>query len=775
MQELDLLNLKLEQVGKLEKFEVLKEIFTFCFKQRDVQIFKYYDIFLELLEEYLIFDENPSESFRNLISTCFKDVFTFIRASVNNLAFEKYYPGFVQYRYLISNNTSLAIILNCVSYFYWMKQDSVTCIKLLEESLELANNFCSTEVLPARYTTLGYIYECMGEMDQAEDYYQQGLDFAKKHNFEKAIIMAYDAMGRLFFARELYDKAIEYFQASLILHRDESKSLDKVSVQCNLASAFMYNNQPKQAMLMFEKAKKDWVKQEAPELYYSILANSGINYGRMKEYKKAEQNLLSALEFSNNNKAMELMLISNLELGILHQEKGELISAESSFKIALKLATETENEKQLLRTYSQMAELMQSKADWKRAIDYLTIVKQLSKKQKNVTKISETVKLLAFCFENLEQYEKAYKNMKEYADFAEIKYLTESKKEKELQENPAIGIGSSKHYLFKDNISLISRELVGKIGTNFLGRNPAMIKVINQAILAAGNSDCSILIRGESGTGKEIIAKLIHYSSSRANEPFVAVNSASFTPGIAQSALFGHLKGAFTGASSRQVGHFEAANKGTIFFDEVGDMPLDIQSALLRVLEEKAILPVGAHKSLKVDFRLISATNKNIYENVEKGGFRLDFMNRINTLEIVIPSLRDRKDDIPILVDYFIEDICSRLQVVRPSVSVSALKMLCDYDYPGNVRELRNNIEKLIIFCKKNEINSEDIFLLQNGNSEAASPQKYFATLNLEELEKRAIWQALNEAGNVKTKAASLLGLTSYSLLRRLKKYDIKI
>jgi transcriptional regulator with PAS, ATPase and Fis domain len=765
---------KLKISGKVEQFEVYKEIFSKYFSERDITIFTFYDKFLVLLGEYLIFDAKPDERIKKLISENYEIVFSFIRSSNNLKVFEKYYPSYERYNDYITDASSKAKILQYLGYFCWMKQDFELSKKFLKESLEIANNKCDVDEIPGRYTNLGYIYECSGDMDQAEYYYNAGLDFAKKHNSENSIKMAYDAMGRLNLSRDNFNKAINYFEESLKLYREEN-DLNKVSVQSNLACAYLKNGEHIKAKKYFKQIHQKWIKDANPELYFAILANSASNLRKLSEYKISEKYYLESVEYAESQKAIEQLGSGYLNLGIIYSCTDRNEKASEFYHRALEISQKTNNEKLLLSVYTNLGELKKNQQLYKNAISYFNKAILLSKKQKNIKNLVSLLKMLAACFEETNEFEKALTVLKEFNQVNEEYLMTQNQKEKELEENPLVGKGRNQQYFFKESNSLISRELTQKIGSALIGRNPSMQKVINQAILAAGNNDCSILIRGESGTGKEIVAKMIHYSSLRSKAPFVAVNSAAFTSGIAPSALFGHLKGSFTGASSRQIGHFEAANTGTIFFDEIGDMPLDIQSTLLRVLEEKAIHPVGAHKSIKVDFRLISATHNDIYDRVHKGVFRLDFLNRINTLEIVIPPLRERKDDIPILIDYFLDEIGLRLGADRPTISVSALKMLCDFDYPGNVRELSNTIEKLVLFCKKNEITGEDVYLLQGKNPDLLPLSRKFPTLNLESLEKDSIMQALEETNYVKTKAAELLGITSYSLLRRLKKYNIVV
>ena len=768
----ELLN-KLEQAGKVERFEVYKDIFNHYYNTKDMAIYDSFDNFLNLVDEYLLFDSKPELRIKNKISVNFEIFYAFIRYSHNIDAFEKYFSIFEKYSILITFASAKAKILEYFGYFFWMKQNTERSIEFLEESLNIANARCKPVELPGRYTNLGYIYECAGNMDKAEFYYEEGLHFAKKNNSVNAIKMAYDAMGRLNLSRGNHSKAISYFKESLILHGND-ESMDKVSVLNNLASSYMMTKNYEEAKKYFNEIKTDLLKKTDEEMYFSILLNKATNHSKLEEFLIAEKYLIKCLQFAKTNKAVEQMVGCKINLAIIYNKTDRKEQALESYKKAIEITDKTKNEKQQQVLYGNIASLLISLKQFKKALKFVKKGIVLSKKQKNNFSLLRLLRMQTTCLVELNKFKDAFLVQQEFnvvnEDFMKAKYL----KEKELESNPLVGLGSNKQYIFRGSNSLISQELTHKVGMPFLGKNLEMVKVINQALLSAGNSNSNILIRGESGTGKEIIAKLIHFSGVRAGKPFIAVNSASFTSGIAQSALFGHLKGAFTGASSNHIGHFETANEGTIFFDEIGDMPLDIQSSLLRILEEKTIKPLGSHINKKVDFRMISATNKNVYDLVKNKEFRLDFLNRINTLEIVIPPLRERKDDLPILIDYFLEDLSVNLKVKRPKMTVSALSFLSDYDYPGNIRELKNLIEKLIVFCKNNEITGEDIrLLLKVGSKETIINDNKSLTFNIAELEKNAVERAMIETNNVQTKAAKLLGITPHSLLRRLKKYGI--
>ncbi len=302
-------------------------------------------------------------------------------------------------------------------------------------------------------------------------------------------------------------------------------------------------------------------------------------------------------------------------------------------------------------------------------------------------------------------------------------------------------------------------------------QNEKMLKILDDARRVAP-MDVTVIIYGESGTGKDMLARYIHRHSRRKNGPFVPVNLGAIPDELAESELFGHEKGAFTGAVEEQKGLFRTAEKGTIFLDEIGEISLNLQVKLLRAIETKRIMPVGSGKEIPVDVRIIAATNKNLEEEVKKGNFREDLFFRLNTVPFYLPPLRERRDDIPLLVEYFIKKASSLHGVPEKKISKSALSKLISYDWPGNIRELRYIIERALILSKTDRITDEDIVLhpIEKGRVE----EKEESTLkSLAELEKEAIKKAIRLYKN-KKEAARILGIDPSTLYRKMKKYDIK-
>jgi two-component system NtrC family response regulator len=341
------------------------------------------------------------------------------------------------------------------------------------------------------------------------------------------------------------------------------------------------------------------------------------------------------------------------------------------------------------------------------------------------------------------------------------------------------------HYsLIRENIRL-RKEILTRTGfSGMVGKNPRMAQIY-ELIEKVAPTPSSVLITGESGTGKELVAKAIHANSPRHDQAFITVNCAALAENLLESELFGHEKGAFTGAISMRKGRFELADGGTLFLDEIGEIPLSLQSKLLRALQEKRFERVGGSKTLSVDVRIISATNKDLREEVDKGRFREDLYYRLNVIHLLLPPLRERMDDIPLLVAYFIRTIGERLVKPGLSISAEALRLLVTLPWEGNVRELENTIERAAILCDNNRIEAD---VVQPESTARNSQPAWSREMDLNHLipeaaelndvlyavEEKMLHRAMQEAGFVQARAAERLGITKSLLQYKMKKYGIK-
>jgi two-component system response regulator HydG len=298
------------------------------------------------------------------------------------------------------------------------------------------------------------------------------------------------------------------------------------------------------------------------------------------------------------------------------------------------------------------------------------------------------------------------------------------------------------------------------------------IRQVFSLVDKVAETDSTILIFGESGTGKELVAREIHHRSERAKGPFTSINCGALPETLLESELFGHVRGSFTGAVRDKEGMFAVAKGGTFFMDEVGETTPAIQVKLLRVLQEREIIPVGGTKPIKVDVRLIAATNADLENAVETGKFRADLFYRLNVIPIHLPPLRQRKDDIPLLVEYFLKGYCSNADKQVKTLSPEALDILMRYDWPGNVRELENALERGVILQEGHVITAEDLpERLRTQRTESRGSVVSTSNLTLEELEKEYLLKVLDETGWHKKRAASILGINASTLYRKLQRY----
>lgn len=326
----------------------------------------------------------------------------------------------------------------------------------------------------------------------------------------------------------------------------------------------------------------------------------------------------------------------------------------------------------------------------------------------------------------------------------------------------------------KEEISYLKETLKNQTGKSIIGKSDSMKKIL-KLVERVSKNKATVLITGESGTGKELIANAIHYNSDRENKPYIKVNCGAIPENLIESELFGHEKGSFTGAIAKKLGRFERADGGTLFLDEVGELKMSTQVKLLRALQEQEIERVGGTSVIKIDVRIVAATNRNLSKMVDEGHFRADLYYRLNVIPIELPALRMRKEDIPILIDYFLEKYCKELGKEKILMSSDSLEKLIEYEWKGNIRELENVIERLVILCdgikiskvdlpveivKKNELKTEFV-LPENG-------------IKLEELEKNIIGQALEKTDYNQTRAAILLGISRHTLIYRMEKYNIR-
>ncbi|HNR52792.1 MAG TPA: sigma-54 dependent transcriptional regulator [Deltaproteobacteria bacterium] len=321
----------------------------------------------------------------------------------------------------------------------------------------------------------------------------------------------------------------------------------------------------------------------------------------------------------------------------------------------------------------------------------------------------------------------------------------------------------------------ILKEIIGEHfdTRNIIGKSPSMIRLLETTSKAAA-SDATVLITGESGTGKEMIAGAIHFNSTRENHPFIKLNCAAISEGLLESELFGHERGAFTGAVRRREGRFSQAHRGTLFLDEISEMSMAMQAKLLRVIQEKEFTRVGGEEVLTVDVRIITATNRDLLAEVQQGNFREDLYYRLNVINLKVPPLRERREDIPLLAEHFLKMFSAKNDKAIKGFTPQAMDRLIRYRWPGNVREMMNAVESAVVLSDSEYISESDLSLLhaELPSLEAVAPVS--ADLPLEEVEKTTILKTLEISGGNKSEAARKLGITRATLHKKLKKYRVQ-
>jgi two-component system response regulator HydG len=331
------------------------------------------------------------------------------------------------------------------------------------------------------------------------------------------------------------------------------------------------------------------------------------------------------------------------------------------------------------------------------------------------------------------------------------------------------------HYRALEEENRINRERLGQRFdfSKIIGRSPAM-KALFETLTLVAPTEATILLLGESGTGKEMVANAVHQNSPRKDQAYIKVNCAALPETLLESELFGHEKGAFTGAQAKKKGRFELADGGTLFLDEIGEMSPATQAKILRVLQEKEFEMVGGTKTVSVDVRIITATHKNLEVEVKEGRFREDLFYRLNVVPITIPPLRDRKEDIPLLADHFLKISNRKNKRAIKGFDPKSLEALVGYPWPGNVRELENIVERMVIMSRKDMILFQDLPRDFTSENEAEGDQNTTGGSSLKDMEKAMILKTLEQNGGNRTKAAIILGVTRKTLQNKIKEYGIR-
>ncbi len=770
MDKLKNLLFQVRQAGKLDQIILYGEIINLSQQQAPEKLYSYFEELIVLYKNYLDFDSKPPKDVVESFAASLLTVFSQIRDTADIPAFDKYEKLFTQEKLLLTNPASLARIYQVFGYMYWLKNELEKSVHYLHTSITILNENNIIEDFPERYSNLGFVYEYMGDYKQAEKLYKEGLKFAKKHNCEKALISSYSGMGRLNLQLKRYQTAVEYLECNLALVKDKGMNRELATIMVNLAIAYLNLKNYDKALELNLQLDTKILKENDQELYYTVILNTGCCFADKGDYDKAKPYFKKANSYALKKNDIPQMIFSLINLGRISKLEFDFNKALDYLNQALPLSEKANSPRQLLDIHGLIGEVFLLQNNYTNAITHYQKAVQINDSIPELLPDPDLTKALSTCYEKTGDFENAYKSLLVSQNLREEAKHKKVEPDEEIKSNKQLANGKKSHYIFSESTSLISMELTEKIGQWLIGTSKEMQEILEKVYIAAQNKQVNVLLHGESGTGKELIAKLIHYAGERSGFPFIEINSAVFTTSLAESSLFGHKKGAFTGASENHIGYFESAQNGTLFLDEISEMPMEFQSMILRVLETKQIKPLGSSSLVKVDFRLICASNQNIRKLTESKHFRFDLFNRINSLEIEVPPLREHKSDIPLLINYFLNNLSQEMNIKTPAFSSKAIDKLCDYHYPGNIRELKNIIQRLLLFNKKDIIESEDIILTEETNPALNLKEEDW---DLVSNEKRLILAALIKTNGIVSNAARILGISQFALARRVKKYNL--
>ncbi len=658
---------------------------------------------------------------------------------------------------LSNDNTEKVDILIKLAKTYAGKSPS----KVLEsgkQAFALAKKLNYPEGEAKALNIIGISYWSLGEYDTAIEYYHRSLQISEEHNFNHLMAATMNNIGVIYHESENGQKAIEYYHKAMKIFKENNDTKNVANATNNIGVIYSslkeYGKSLQYGLQTLEYYKKIGDKKDMIHAYNNI----GNLYFAISDNKKALDYYQHALEISKEIKEYYVTAKALNNIGKVYLNSEKLDKAKQYVEEALKYARKIESKMIMMESYELFSDLYFARKDYKQSLKYHKNYIKIKNEIFNKTSSDKIAELQAKY--EIEKKDKEIELLQKENEIIKIQLESKQKLEKVQVE------------IVRKNekINLISRELESLIEKDFIGISENIKSVLELAFTSANNKDTHVLITGENGTGKEIIARIIHHASERKKEAFIPVNCTAIPETLLESEFFGHRKGAFTGAIENKKGLFELADNGTLFLDEIADMPPSLQAKLLRVIEEKKFKRIGENTEIHVNVRIISATNRNIKQLIDKKEFRIDLYYRINTLEINIPPLRERPEDIEPLIRHFAEFFAKKMKKPIPKISKELIHNLRKYNFPGNVRELKNLIERVMILSKNNFLDVSDFPITSEEITEQSTIESAEA-----DNEKIAIKKALRTTDFNQIKAAELLGISRLVLIRRMKKYNIVI
>ncbi len=770
----------LQNLSKLDRIIIIVDEVSKMGLNERKKASNYIDIAIGYYNEYLNYESNPKEEIKDAIAKCYCSKIQIMMHDVKQIDFD----ALNDYRSFVNRNGKkmtqaymeylLTVLYTSIGQNSNAAQAGLRAIEHIEENdlpdsmkflysnlglaLERSNQFEEAErfllmglsinnkvdlVVEGKLLLhLGNLYSKQGKIDKALDCYFQSKEFTIKPDYSGLIVVNMN-IGKMYSEIGNREKAVKFLQENASLK--EWKQLDKFGISCfvtSLSTLIIYAlyDRDDSTMDKYLKILKLVSTHQKNPYITSLYLKRRANYLQLTGNQEgAEKSYLEALNHIREHGTKEQIIALTDEVADFFMSLEKIDIAEEILLHNIELFKDDTSYFYITKTYSFYYKILKSQERYKEALDIAEKIRELE----SIIQKSEL-----------------------------------EKKVKTLEQE----IANDKRKLVERDrrISSINRKLESSTESGFIGVSRKIKAVLSKVEMAAQHSDINVLILGESGTGKQIIADMIHKNSKRKDGTLCEVNCSAIPEGMAESEFFGYKKGAFTGAVKDNPGFLKEADSGTLFLDEIGDMPVSLQAKLLKVLENKNFTPLGSNKPETTDFRVICATHRNLEELISSGDFRLDFYNRINTFIIEIPPLRERHSDIAVIAEYYLDKYCTRMGIIKPDISEEAMEMIKSYSYPGNVRELRNIIERATLFLRNglNLLNALSNSGLKSDNEYAKvqiNESALISTdkLNLEDLELMAIKKALELSGNKKSKAAAMLGITPSAMTRRLQKFNL--
>jgi transcriptional regulator with PAS, ATPase and Fis domain/Tfp pilus assembly protein PilF len=670
---------------------------------------KAYDIFRKLNDEYFMYRAKAS------MANCHYYLSEYSKAIPIKLDVIDFYKAKKMF-------FDLSREYNTISVFYRRLGDMGKSIDFCLKSLKIKEQLKDKNGISTALINLGVFYKEMNENEQALHYYQKALKLKKELGDQKAISIILSNIGNIHLEENNLTEAEKCFQESYQIKKQIDDNDGMIYILQNVSEILMRKENYDEALANLNTSLELAEKIGSQQRKHSILQSIGEVFCYMGRFEKAETNLREAQHYF----------------------------AEEGLK------------NMLLENYQLCSKLYEKQADFKGANDYLHKYARLKNElfsEENAKKIAE-----------LQTKYETEKKEKE-AEIFRLKNIELKEKNKQIEkQRNELQETLDKLHQSEIRYHFVSNELTKNIQTSLIGKSEAIRNIIELISTVAISENTNVLITGESGTGKEIIARKIHECSPRKKQNFFAVNCSAIPESLFESQFFGHEKHAFTGAVDKKIGWFEVAQNSTLFLDEISTLSWEQQAKLLRVLEERKIVRVGSHKELPINLRIISASNINLLKKVEEKKFRNDLYHRIATFVIHIPPLRERKEDIPLLLEHFVGIYSRTLNKPVKRIESQINPSLLQYHFPGNIRELRNMVERAIVVMDSSTLRLKDfvIPLERKNNSETDD------ILPLEEMEKKLLLKALQATGFNRVHAAKLLQVNRKVIERRIKKYGLE-